>query len=684
MAALTPREEVTPMKTVGREIMWNLPPWAGILMYALFAVVVAVFAWGVSQRINAYRRGRPEKENRWDGIWKRTGDVLRIGLFQKKVLERNTGGLMHLAIYSAFIALFIVTCLVAVEYDLGIRILDGDFYIGFKIFANTFGLVLLAGVAVALVRRYLYRTEYLTRDGDDLLQLLLIGTIGITGFLVEAIRLAATRPAAAPVSYVSSAIVPLFAGVPIDSLLAAHRALWWTHMLLAFGFLASIPLSKMVHMGAGAASIFLRTSRPKGALQPIPGIEDEEKIGVMDVEDFSWKQLLSSDACTKCGRCQDECPASAAEMPLSPRDVVLKTKDRMSREIYWSLVPSAAKLDKKTGKPIVPSFAFGVLTPDEIWSCTTCRACMQACPVLIEHIDMIVDVRRGYVTASKIPVGARTALKKMGDTGNPWGLPQDDRIRWTAGLDVPLAAEKKTFEYLYWPGCAGAYDPRNQKVTRAIVSLLSRARVDFAILGLEETCCGAFARPMGEEGLFQLGMVEMVKEIFSSYNIKKVITQCPHCFNSFRNEYPQFGVNVEAVHHSVLLRDLIAQGRLVPSKAVNRLVAFHDSCYLGRHNDIYDAPRQALASVPGITIKEMSKARERGFCCGGGGGGMWLELPGKRINHLRFDQATRTEADAIGSACPYCLTMFDDAAKFNNMDESVQTKDIAEIIAESL
>jgi Fe-S oxidoreductase/nitrate reductase gamma subunit len=672
------------MKAVGREILWNLPPSTATIMYALFGAVVVVFAWGIYQRVGAWRRGRAEKEDRLDDLWGRTVDALRIGLGQQKVFERNIGGLMHLAIYSAFIVLFIATCLVALEFDLGVRILDGGFYIVFKLFVDTFGLILLAGVFVALVRRHLFRPEGLTREGDDLLQLLLIGAIAVTGFLLEILRIAATNPAAAPSSYVSNAFAPLFSGIELKDLLAAHRALWWAHLLLAFGFLAAIPLTKMLHLGAGPLNIFLRTSRPKGALQPIPRIEDEEKIGVTAVEDFSWKQLLSSDACTKCGRCQDECPAHAAEMPLSPRDVVLKTRDQMSLELQWSLVPSAADLDKKTGRPVVPAFAFEVLSPDEIWSCTTCRACMQACPVLIEHIDMIVDVRRGYVAGSRIPDGARTALRKMGDTGNPWGLPQDDRVQWTAGLDVPLAADKKEFEYLYWPGCAGAYDPRNQKVTRTVASLLSRAGVDYAILGLEETCCGAFARPMGEEGLFQLGMVEMVKEIFASYNVKKVITQCPHCFNSFRKEYPQFGVNVDVIHHSVLLRDLMARGRLAPSKPVNRLVAFHDSCYLGRHNDFYDAPREALGAVPGITINEMEKNRERGFCCGAGGGGMWLELPGKRINHLRFDQAMRTGANAIGSACPYCLIMFDDAAKFHNMDESVQTKDIAEIIAESL
>lgn len=672
------------MKTVGREIMWNLTPLDAVIMYSLLGVVIVVFAWGLSERIGAYRRGREERENRLDNPWERALDALKIGLGQQKVLERKIGGLMHLAVYSAFLVLFLATCLVAVEYDFGIPILDGNFYLGFKLFVNTFGLLLLAGIIVALVRRYLFRPKGLTADADDLLQLLLIGAIGVTGFLVEAVRIAATRPAAAPVSFVSNAITPLFDGASLGSLLSLHRGLWWTHLLLAFGFLAAIPFSKMFHLGAGVVNIFLRSSRPKGALQPVPNIEEEEKPGAVDVEDFSWKQLLSSDACTKCGRCQDECPAFAAEMPLSPRDVVLKTKDQMSRDQFFRLVPSVAPIDKKTGKPVVPAFTSEVLLPDEIWACTTCRACMESCPVLIEHIDMIVDVRRGYVAEAKIPDSARTALRKMGDTGNPWGLPQDDRTQWARGLTVPFAADKKEFEYLYWVGCAGAYDPRNQKVTRTIISLLNRAGVDYATLGLEEMCCGESARRLGEEGLFQLGMVEMVKETFASYRVKKVITQCPHCFNTFRNEYPQFGVNVEVIHHSVLLRDLIEAGKITPSKPINRQVAFHDACYLGRHNDIYDAPREMLQSIPGITINEPEKSRERGFCCGAGGGGMWLEIPGKRINHIRFDQLMRTGADATGSSCPYCLTMFDDAIKFHNLDDSVQAKDIAELVAESL
>jgi Fe-S oxidoreductase/nitrate reductase gamma subunit len=673
------------MKTIGRQIMWNLPHAAAVIMYSLFALVLFIVAWGVWERVGMYRRGRVERENRYAGLRSRLLDVFRLALGQQRVLHRKFGGILHLLIFSAFIVLFIVTCLVAVEYDLGVMLLDGNFYIVFKLFAETFGALLLLGVAGALLRRWVFRPEGLTRENDDNLQLLLIGAIALTGFLIEAARIAATSPAVARVSYISNALAPvLFGGMPLPEVLGVHRGLWWVHLLLAFGFLASLPFTKMFHMGAGTASIFLRTDRPKGALQPIPAIEEEEKPGVAAVEDFSWKQLLSADGCTKCGRCQDECPAHAAEMPLSPRDVVLKTREQLGAALLGDLVPSSAAVDKATGKRIVPDFAREVMTPDEIWACTTCRACMQACPVLIEHIDMIVDVRRGYVASSKIPDTVRTALRKMGDTGNPWGLPQDDRLAWAAGLDVPVAAGKKEFEYLYWVGCAGAYDPRNQKVSRALVSLLDRAGLEYAVLGLEEMCCGESARRMGEEGLFQLGMVEMVKEAFRTYNVRKVITQCPHCFNTFRNEYPQFGVDVEVVHHSVLIRDLIAQGRIVPRRAGNLALAYHDSCYLGRHNDIFDPPREAIRAVPGVSLIEMARNREEGFCCGAGGGGMWTEVPGKRINHLRFDQAMRTGANAVGSACPYCLTMFDDAIKFHNLEDTVKAKDLAELVADSL
>jgi Fe-S oxidoreductase len=365
-------------------------------------------------------------------------------------------------------------------------------------------------------------------------------------------------------------------------------------------------------------------------------------------------------------------------MPLSPRDVVLKSAAAAHGEGFASPLPPGS----------IPAcgperFAQEVLTPGAVWSCTTCRACVEACPVLIEHVDMVVDVRRGFVSEGKIPETARVALRRMGDTGNPWGLPQADRLAWAEGLDVPLAADKRSFEYLYWVGCAAAYDPRNRKVARAIATLLIRAGIDFAVLGPEETCCGESARRLGEEGLFQLGTVALVREAFERYGIRKVITGCPHCFNTFLNEYPQLGVSVEVSHHARFLSDLVAAGRLVPARPVPGSVAFHDSCYLGRCNGIYDPPRALLSAIPGVKVAEPEKRRARAFCCGAGGGAMWLELPGRRINHLRFGQLRGTGAGAIASCCPYCLSMFEDAAAFHDLSATIATRDIAEYLAEA-
>ncbi len=673
------------MEIIGREIMWNLPEVAGTIMYSLFGIVILILAFGFYRRVKIYLSGREEFENRFEDVENRLLFVLREGIFQKKVLARPGGGGIHLMIYSAFITLFIATCLVALQYDFGFQILQGKFFAIFEFVTDTFGLVLIAGATLAIVRRYLLSPPGLTKSGDDLLQLLLILSIAVTGFLVEGLRIAATAPEAGRFSYAGLATSKLFAGKDLTALLAAHRMLWWVHLALAFSWIATLPFSKTIHIFTSPVNMFLKSSRPKGALQPIPEIEEKEKLGVTEVFDHSWKSLLSADACTKCGRCQDVCPAYNTGKALSPREIVLKTKSAMTNGIYNSLVPSSITVDKKTGRPQEKTYVGEIISPEEIWACTTCRACMEECPVSIEHIDMIVDMRRGLVFESKVPDTARTALMKMMNTGNPWGLPQDDRIEWMKDLDVPVAAEKKSFEYLYWVGCAGAYDMRNQKVSRAIINILNQAGVNYAVLGLEEMCCGESSRRLGEEGLFQLGMIEMNKETFATYNVKKIITQCPHCFNTFRNEYPQFGIEFEdVIHHSVFISQLIREGKIKPSNLVNGIFAFHDSCYLGRHNDVYDEPREVLSSVPGITINEMDKSRQKSFCCGAGGGLMWMEEEGERINQARLTQALDTGANGIASACPYCLIMFDDAVKAKNLEEEFQAKDIAEIVSEAL
>lgn len=652
------------MTGIGREIMWGVPAWAPAAMYGAFAVVLLVAGHAFARRVSAWRRGRPEREDRFDRLPARFLSLLKVGLLQTKVAERIPSGLFHIGIFAGFLVLTIATALVAIQYDLGIEILDGTFYLGFKIFADAFGLLLLLGCAGALFTRAFLPPPGYLRGAGEIAPVALLFFVGLTGFAVETLRLAATRPSAGWASFASDAAVPALSGLSFGTLLSAHEAAWWIHLALAFLFLASVPYSKMLHLATGPASIFLRSSRPKGALQDVPDIEETDRPGVLAVADFSWKQLLSADACTRCGRCQDECPASAAEMPLSPRDVVLRT---------------AASAPACEGN----RFAFEVLTPGAIWSCTTCRACVQACPVSIEHVDMVVDVRRGFVSEGKIPDSARVALRKMGDTGNPWGMPQGARLDWAEGLALPLASDGKPFEYLYWVGCAAAYDPRARKVARAVATLLLRAGIDFAVLGPEETCCGESARRLGEEGLFRLGTVEAVKEAFARYGVRKLVTGCPHCDNTFRNEYPSLGVSVEAVHHSVFLAGLVERGLLRPLHPFPSRVAFHDSCYLGRYNDRFVEPRSILSSIPGVRLEEAAFRKERSFCCGAGGGAMWLELPGKRINHLRFDQLRGTGATEIASACPYCLSMFDDAIKHRGEVDIVRAKDVAEYLEES-
>jgi Fe-S oxidoreductase/nitrate reductase gamma subunit len=648
-------------------------------MYGLFGIVLLVAGRAFLLRIARWRSGRPERENRLDGIPRRIGSLLDLGLFQSKVAGRLPAGFYHILMFGGFIVLTLATLLVAIQLDLGIRILDGPFYVAFKIAVDAFGLLLLAGCAGTIAKRAASPSPGYLRGPGELFPVVLLSAVGATGFLVETLRLAATKPSVAAASFVSHAFTPLLSGYPFDALLSAHAVAWWLHLGLAFVFLGSIPCSKLVHLATGPASIFLRSARPAGALQIVPRIEEEERPGVTCVADFSWKQLLSVDACTRCGRCQDECPAFAAAMPLSPRDVVLRSAAALHEEGFASPLPRGSIPVCERDR-----FAHEVLTPGAIWSCTTCRACVEACPVSIEHVDMIVDVRRGFVAEGKIPDTARSALRRMGDTGNPWGLPQDDRLDWAEGLGIPLASEKPGFEYLFWVGCAAAYDPRIRKVSRAIATLLRMAGVDFAILGPEETCCGESARRLGEEGLFVLGTVANIKETFERYGVRKVITGCPHCYNTFLNEFPPLGVSVSVHHHSRFLSELLKAGRLATSRPLDGPVAFHDSCYLGRYNGIYDPPRELLSAISGLDVVEAENRRARSFCCGAGGGAMWLELPGQRINNLRFDQLRRTGARAIASCCPYCLTMFDDAVKFNDLQDTFRTRDISEFLLDAM
>jgi Fe-S oxidoreductase len=437
---------------------------------------------------------------------------------------------------------------------------------------------------------------------------------------------------------------------------------------------------------------------------------------VATLADFTWKQRLDFDACMQCGRCQSKCPANASGSELSPKFLITKMADLMRGEpillrdgtlarVHPNVEASTTSEAGEAGKPAdeaakyriitgdpetIPLYEDGLYTENELWSCTTCRACMEECPAMIEHVDQIVDFRRNLaMIQSEVPGGVKRVLEGIERQGNPWRLPARDRMAWAEGLDVPTMAEKENVDVLYWVGCAPSYDDRSKKVARTMIELFNRAGVDFAVLAEEETCTGDPARRMGEELLFQ----EMAKTnvgTFGQYTFKRLVTTCAHCYNTIKNEYNQFGgragIDYEVIHHTEFLAQLVAEGKLTPTEKVDQRVAYHDPCYIGRYNDVYDAPRSVLQAIPGLELVEAPDwNRERAMCCGGGGGNVWMEGWGKKgINVIRLEQIQKAAPTAVAVACPFCMVMFEDAAKNTGVDETLARKDVAELLLASL
>jgi Fe-S oxidoreductase len=452
---------------------------------------------------------------------------------------------------------------------------------------------------------------------------------------------------------------------------------WWSHLAIILGFSMYIPFSKHMHMFAAPVNAFFRSLEPRGALPSID-LENTERFGAGRVQDFTWKQLLDGYACAVCGRCSDACPANLTGKVLSPMHIVENLKEHMV---------TIGHQGPRNAEHVEPALLIGHAIPEQaIWDCVSCGACMEECPVVVEHIPTIMDLRRNLVLEeSKVPETAMAALLSLEQRGHPWRGTQYSRTDWAEGLDVPTLAEKPDAEILFWVGCTGALEQRSQGVARSMAKVLKRAGVDFAILGDEETCTGDPARRMGNEYLFQI-LAQQNIETLNRYGVKKVVTICPHCFNTMRNEYPQFGGAFEVLHYSQLIDELIQQGRLKPVKPVNTKMAYHDSCFLGRHNGIYDQPRDIAKAIPGLTLVEMKpRCRERGFCCGAGGGHMWIEeSQGTRINHVRTDHFLETQADTIGVSCPYCLQMLTEGIQAKGLENEKQSRDVLEILSESL
>jgi Fe-S oxidoreductase/nitrate reductase gamma subunit len=655
-------------------------------MWILAAIGIAVLGYGIFIHIKRWRVGRPAgRDTNW---WQRTGDFLYLavveGILHRKFfgIERPLRsrefypGLMHFFIFSGFVIFLLATIIGTAE-----SILKGNVYLAFSVIVDGFGILAIIGILMAFYRRYVMKPERLDNRGEDLGALLIILVTILTGFAVEGLRIAATELQTNPGWAVWSpggwVLAKAFSGMSQNALLGWHIGLWWFHVILACVLFAYVALvnSRLFHILWDPINIFFRNLGPRGALEPID-IEKTEHFGAGKVEDFTWKQLLDLDACTRCGRCQDVCPAYSSGKSLNPKQVILDLKAHV-----YDVYPGKFSIRQTENRQ---EMLGEVITEEVIWDCTTCRACQEACPIYIEHVDKIIDMRRNLaMEKSQFPEAVRETLKCLGARGHPYRGTAAGRTTWTEGLEIDAVADGKDIDILYWVGCSAALDDRNMKVAKAMAKILQAAGVRFAILGDEEACCGDPARRLGDEYLFQTICQQNI-EILKGHNVKKILTACPHCFNSLKYEYKQFGGDFEVVHHSQFLAGLIKEGRInVKSPAVLK-AAYHDSCYLGRYNDIYDEPREILKAANRNNI-ELPRHRTDSFCCGGGGGHMWMEeAPEKRVSERRVEEVIKAGVECVATACPYCLTMLNDAIKAKGVERSVKAADLVELLAESL
>lgn len=681
-----------------RELYWNIHGhW---LVYPLFLIAVGFFVYGYYKRLHLWKMGQPE--NRWQDIKAGIKDLIVYGLFQKRVLKDPFPGVMHVLIFWGFVILAFATTIVALQADLGMNIFHGGLYVFIKLSANLFGLLAIVGLLMAIWRRYITKPDRLDNKMGDGILLALILFILVTGFMIQAVRMAAKPDPYAIYGFAGYWMASLFQGMSPESLGALHRFLWWFHLVLAMTFIGYFPYSKLSHVVLGLANQFMRKRGPIGIPDTID-FEDEslETFGKSRLTEFSWKALFNTDACIRCGRCQDNCPAYLSGKHLSPKRVIQDMRvymeemgEALQKHAAANPAPAAsaqgseevaAAVEAPTEEELGLRALIGEVIPEEdLWACTTCRSCEQQCPIFVEHVDKTIDMRRNLVLMeSRFPSEAQLAFKNMENNGNPWGIGWTSRADFLTGIGVKTIDENPEAEILYWPGCSGAYDARNQKVSAAFVKLMQKANVNFAILGNEEKCCGDSARKLGNEYLFYSLATENI-ETMNSHGVKKIVTQCPHCFNILKNEYPEFGGKYEVIHHTDYLNDLVKSGRLKLNSAQTsgqKTVTYHDSCYLGRYNEIYTQPRELL-KVAGLEVKEMSHHHEKSFCCGAGGGRMWLEeKEGEHINNMRTDEALKIGVDLVGTACPFCLTMINDGIAAREAEEKVKALDIAEILA---
>ncbi|HEU4995126.1 MAG TPA: (Fe-S)-binding protein [Gemmatimonadaceae bacterium] len=684
----------------------------------LFVVVVAAgfFALNVQRLVEYMRLGKPE--NRTDHALRRTGNVLGIGIAQTKMLREPIAGLMHATIFWGFIVLTAGTIELLISgvfrgfsYQ---KFLPDVLYKGYEVSQDTFAVLVLGAVAFAYFRRLVLHPRRLEGDNighsDAYIILGLIGALMLTYLLAGGFLSAAQPAAIQPARFASRAVGTGFASLSPGTAWMGYRVNWWLHALVVLGFLNYLPYSKHLHVVSSLFNVYFSNTTWKGdraVMRPMDLEADVETFGASDIEDLTWKNLLDGYSCTECGRCTAACPANITGKPLSPRKIVVNVRQRVmekgpavtgDRMEFLRPMFVASEEDKGAGSrsPRTPEQVLEhrlldqYISEEELWACTSCRACLQECPVSIDQLDVINEMRRYLVLSeSRFPAEIQPAFESLERNGSPWAFAQADRAKWAAGMNIPtmadLHARNERPDVLFWVGCMGSFDDRAKKITVAFARILQACGIRFAILGQEEHCHGDPARRMGNEYLYQMLAKDTI-DTLNKYQVPTIVTSCPHCFHQIGNEFPQLGGHYEVIHHSTYIDRLLSESRVpLQSDEGKRLtVAYHDSCYLGRYNDVYDAPRDTIRrALPVVNLVEPPRSRDRGLCCGAGGGRMFMEeRTGKRINVERVDELVSTGADTIAVACPFCMTMMNDGTKARGSD--VQVLDIAEVVADRL
>jgi Fe-S oxidoreductase len=653
---------------------------SGVVWFWILTVAgVGAVVFSLSRRFALLRTGRPDA--RFDRLGERFKHTLVYAFGQKKMFDDPFAGLYHLLIFYGFLVVSIRTVTMVLEglfagWELPLLHTPvGHAYLFSK---DVFEALVLVGLVFALWRRGVQRKERIIQSRGAWIVIVLIAILMVTDLAAEGARIAA---GALDGGYlpVSSIVAGLFAGLGEGALQITYSSMWWLHLVTLYVFANELPYSKHFHVYTSLFNVFFANLDAPGRLpaMDLENADENTRFGISTVTDFTWKQMLDMYTCTECGRCREFCPTTLTDKPLQPVLFLKAVRDRLYRE-QKEILSSPGDAAAGSEHELVPV----VVDPEVIWACTTCRWCERACPLDISYVDKLVEMRRNLVLEkAEFPEEAQPAFRGYEVNGNPWQLPAEQRADWAEGLDVPLAAEAGgDFEYLFFVGSPGSYDDHGKKVSRALVKILRAAGVKIAILGPEETSTGDAARRLGNEYLFQMLAMQNV-ETMNGYGVTKIVTNCPHAYNTLAHEYPDFGGNYEVVHGTQLVAKLVRAGKVRLTAAVDLDLVYHDPCYLGRTNGEYDAPRFLLNAIPGLRTREAELSRERSMCCGAGGGRMWLEEDlGERINQTRFAQLRASGSDQVAVACPYCFSMLSDAQREGGL-ESAQTLDVVELVA---